>query len=407
MNKGDAGIILSMIDSMRLSVDNCHIRIKTRFPEIDANAYDVPVVECIENIKEKKVGKVKKLAIISKFLWKIMLKKHRGENADYEWADVVVSCGGGFLLTHGFSIMTLQHLLQIKVANDYGKPVVIYSQSIGPFYNKSIKYVASKILKQVDKIYVRENISVKWLESMKITESVEVVPDSAFSMEMQESEEVDQLISSIRNQSKGPVIGVTIRDWDFPEVEDPSSYRQKYIESLRKCIEYLEDIYDAKILIMPQVLGPNPFNDDRIISQEVLEGCSAVNTELINYDFNPRHLKYLYSFMDMFIGTRMHSNIFSLSNSVPTVAINYEHKTRGIMEMLDLNDYIIDINEITPENLITMTDKCWSNRDQLKRHLNDRIPEIISSAAIPARYISKIDNAVSGSKQQKQSAVSV
>ncbi|AJY73972.1 polysaccharide pyruvyl transferase family protein [Paenibacillus beijingensis] len=390
MNKGDAGIMLSMIDSLRSSIDSCNIKIKTRFPEVDAPVYDVSVAECIENIKDKKSGKIGKIKIISK-LFRQLGTKYDDKSGDYEWADVVVSCGGGFLLTHGLSVMTLQHLLQIKVALDYKKPVVIYSQSIGPFYNKTIKFIASMVLKKVDKIFVREYISVKWLKSMGITESVEVVPDSAFSMHMQQSDEVDELIASIRRKHSGSLVGLTARDWHFPEVSDPQGHRARYVESLRYTVEHLEKTYQAKVLVMPQVLGPNAFNDDRIISREILNECKASGAELIDQDFNPRHLKYLYSHMDMFIGTRMHSNIFSLANSVPTVAINYEHKTKGIMELLELNDYIIDINEITSEKLTEMVDRCWLNRETVRQYLNARIPEVVSSATLPAQFIGKLN----------------
>lgn len=286
--------------------------------------------------------------------------------------------------------MTLQHLAQIKVAFDYNKPVVIYSQSIGPFYNKMIEKFTAKVLKKVTKIFVRETISLKWLYKMGIKESVEVVPDSAFCMKLEESQEVDKIIKRIKEKHEGPLIGLTVRDWKFPETHNPTLHRNNYIEGIRKTIEYIENNYNGKVLLMPQVLGPTPFNDDRNISREILETCNSKSAELLDYDLRPRELKYLYSKMDMFIGTRMHSNIFSLSNHIPTVAINYEHKTKGIMEMLELSDYVLDINEINPEKLIKTTEKCWNNRDLLRKQLEERIPKVIAAAEAPAEYISKL-----------------
>ena len=118
--------------------------------------------------------------------------------------------------------------------------------------------------------------------------------------------------------------------------------------------------------------------------------CGSKNLILLDYDFHPREIKYLYSKMDLFIGTRMHSNIFSLSNKIPTVAINYEHKTKGIMKMLELYEYVIDINEITPDSLIEKVDLCIKNKTSIINKLNLIIPKIIIKAQEPSKYINNL-----------------
>lgn len=394
-NKGDAGIILSMIDSLQKHIPNCQIKIKSRFPEIDMKAYDVPVASCVANVSiDPKKSKIYKLGSAMKLL-KLLAgnAKHIPYAEDYEWADVVISCGGGFLLSHGFSVALLQHLVQIKVALDYNKPVVIYSQSIGPFYNRFMQRAAKHILNRVTRIYIREEISKRWLKEIGCNhKDIYVVPDAAFCLCAEQSERVDQLFENIKKQHNGPYIGMTVRDWNFPEVSNKVYHRQKYIESIRTAIKFIEKNYNGKVLLMPQVLGPNPFNDDRIISREILRELSDTNAELIDCDLHPRELKYFYSKMDMFIGTRMHSNIFALASEVPTVAINYEHKTKGIMELLQLGEYVLDINDITPENIVHVIEQCWNNRVALKNHLASHIPVVVEQAESPAQFISRLKN---------------
>lgn len=390
-NKGDAGILLSMIDSLRKNNPGCSIKIKSRFPEVDKNAYDVSVASCVANISiDPKTSKFLKLLSAGK-LMRMLNSNQKGIDPDYEWADVVVSCGGGFLLSHGFSAALMQHLVQIKIAFDYKKPVIIYSQSIGPFYNNQMQKLAKRVLDKVDKIYIRENISKEWLKKIHCqNESVTIVPDSAFCMEDQQSDLVDKLFHEMKETHHGPIIGLTARDWNFPEVENTAFYRKKYIHSIQETIKYIEEKYNGKVLLMPQVLGPNPFNDDRIISKEIINGINSRYAKLIDYDFHPRELKYFYSKMDMFIGTRMHSNIFALSSHIPTVAINYEHKTKGIMELLKLHDYVLDINDITAEDLMKKVENCWNNRERLKHHLEENIPNVITGAETPAKYAQEL-----------------
>lgn len=388
-NKGDAGIILAMLDSFNKHIPNASIKIKTRFPDIDRLFYEnVSVEESVANISvDPKDSKLSKIFSARKLL-KLLSGSDKRIDPDYEWADVVVSCGGGFLLSHRFSTALLQHLVQIKIAFDYKKPVIIYAQSIGPFYNSYMQKLSKKILDQVDQIYIRETISKEWLKTIGCTnQNVHVVPDAAFSLEPKPSGLVDAILAKAKENHKGPIIGLTARDWNFPEMEDKEFRRRSYVESIQEVIKHVEKKYQAKVLLMPQVLGPNPFNDDRLISKEILQDDGITTSGLLDIDFSPRELKYLYSQVDMFIGTRMHSNIFALSSFVPTIAINYEHKTRGIMEMLDLEENVVEINEITPADLIAKVDHCWANKESVRKKLEQNIPTLVKSSEKPAIYI--------------------
>lgn len=62
-------------------------------------------------------------------------------------------------------------------------------------------------------------------------------------------------------------------------------------------------------------------------------------------------MKAIYSFYDYIIGTRFHSLIFSLSEHVPEIAISYDgYKSVGIMKDMKLDDYVIDIADVTEKN---------------------------------------------------------
>ena len=95
-------------------------------------------------------------------------------------------------------------------------------------------------------------------------------------------------------------------------------------------------------------------------------------------DWSPYELKALISNFDGFLGTRMHSNIFATSVGVPTVAIAYEKKTNGIMHMLDLNDYVVEINNISSDELIFKINKIMNGKNNaiIRKKLNSKIVDI-------------------------------
>jgi colanic acid/amylovoran biosynthesis protein len=95
---------------------------------------------------------------------------------------------------------------------------------------------------------------------------------------------------------------------------------------------------------------------------------------VVDADLHPFEVIGLCGAMDIFIGTRMHSNIFSLISKVPVVAIEYEHKTRGIMRGLGLEDLTIDIKDVTPQTLQQRIDLLLNNKDAYRKLLIDNLP---------------------------------
>ncbi|MBN2394958.1 MAG: polysaccharide pyruvyl transferase family protein [Candidatus Atribacteria bacterium] len=48
----------------------------------------------------------------------------------------------------------------------------------------------------------------------------------------------------------------------------------------------------------------------------------------------------------LMIGARYHSIVFAINNEVPFVALSYEHKISGLLEILNLQECMIDIEQL-------------------------------------------------------------
>ena len=72
----------------------------------------------------------------------------------------------------------------------------------------------------------------------------------------------------------------------------------------------------------------------------------------------------------------MHSNIFATSMCVPTIAIAYEKKTNGIMNTLELNDFIVEMDKITKEELISKIEKMLKEKNKISEHLSTKISNL-------------------------------
>jgi colanic acid/amylovoran biosynthesis protein len=91
--------------------------------------------------------------------------------------------------------------------------------------------------------------------------------------------------------------------------------------------------------------------------------------------------------MDVFIGTRMHSNIFALSQSVPVIAIAYQHKTWGIAHMLGIKSWVIDIRQISSQALRDRLAALWAKRDAVRNQVRQALPAILEQARQPGAII--------------------
>jgi polysaccharide pyruvyl transferase WcaK-like protein len=80
--------------------------------------------------------------------------------------------------------------------------------------------------------------------------------------------------------------------------------------------------------------------------------------------------------MDVVVGNRYHSLIFALKAEIPTVCIAYEHKSTGVMKAAKLDDFVININELTYELLTHKISQAWNQNEEIRRILKSNMPRI-------------------------------
>ncbi|PZT58546.1 colanic acid biosynthesis pyruvyl transferase WcaK, partial [Escherichia coli] len=72
-------------------------------------------------------------------------------------------------------------------------------------------------------------------------------------------------------------------------------------------------------------------------------------------------------------GTRLHSAIISMNFATPAIAINYEHKSAGIMQQLGLPEMAIDIRHLLDGSLQAMVADTLGQLPALNARLNEAV----------------------------------
>lgn len=305
----------------------------------------------------------------------LYLPQHLREIATiYESAELVVPVGGGYIrsrkgLVARFNIPLLLHPLLLGCI--LGKPTVLYSQSVGPFQNKLEKWMVSYVLKRMTLILLREDISVALLASMGVSANVMRAIDSGFLLEA--AEEID-----VRKEhgiaADKLLVGVTVRSWLG------SNAQTTYEKAVAKALDTLIQTSNAHVIFIPQVTATKG-DDDRIVSRRVHNFMRHKKSATVVTDEPDHHrIKAMYNYLDILLGTRFHSVIFSLTSHVPVLAIEYEHKTSGIMRDLNLEDWVIKIEEVSAQNLTAQLQKLVRDQAEYRRHLRRHLPPYLHRA---------------------------
>ena len=386
-NKGDAGILLATIDVLKKVYKDPEFSILSFAPDIDKIKYssDKSIKEVESNIlnphpyKHTKFGRI---LAIGKLFFKMLqtqlgiklfkkstIKKNRNLELLDE-ADIIVVCGGGFL--GGKKLDSLMHIYQIYVNTLFKKPVYVMGNSIEPIANKVVKKYTEGVLSRVDYIFAREKITEEYLKNILPDNKYCRIPDMAFSLEDKQYE--FDYMNDLKKDNE-IVIGITVRNWNFPNVKDKKKAKENYLKAVSDAMDIIIEKYKAVFVFVPQVIVE--FGDDTETAKEIKKIMKNSNKFVIrNDDYSPYEIKAMASKCDYFIGTRMHSNIFATSMKIPTTAIAYEKKTNGIMETVNMSDYVVEIDTITKEELVSTIEKMIDNEEKIIKTLNERIPEI-------------------------------
>ena len=299
-------------------------------------------------------------------------------------ADLVASAPGNFLYSSGkLGLSFLTAIYAMVYALWAGKPLYLLPQSIGPLKRTWEHWLIRYVLNRARLVLVREEMSLQQIHQARASNPrVHLQPDMAFSFSPASSAEAKQWLQShdIEADREIPLLGVTAINWGAQTGHHATQAR--YESALADTVRYFVEQVHGKVVFFPQVAGATDSADDRLPARRVTGLLTDINeyVTLIETPPPPSVLMAAYGLMDIFIGTRMHSNIFALCSGVPVLAIAYRHKTQGIMHMLGLDEWSIDIQAASGTTLIERLSALWEQRQAVRESIRQAIPPVVSAS---------------------------
>jgi len=271
-------------------------------------------------------------------------------------ADMVLSTGGHHVTTMFVPDAVTPQIFDMAAALLYDKPLVLWSQSIGPFNFKSpkSKLMVQKILSGAEQISIRDEASAEQIKKMGVSlEHVSKTCESVFGL-------CDIVKSRIRPSKRPAIMGVAVY------VHTRASRLQEHEEHPRYFAALIDHAIEAgyKARFFPMELQ----GTDRACIEAVINNVNKKeHCEIVEgFPGTSDHINAVAE-CKIFIGHKTHSQIFSLVAATPLLAISYHKKTEDFMAQFGLTKYCITDAQISAEKLIELFDEINNDPDAINK----------------------------------------
>ena len=290
--------------------------------------------------------------------------------SDAEDCDVCLSVGGDTYCygdNHGIQVLT-------RELKKRGKKTVLWGASIGA---EDLSERKLESLRDFDAIFTREPITYELLKANGANDNIYLFSDPAFCMERVEVEPIDGFT---RENTLGFNISPLVASGDPRKKEIAEDFLRFVFENTT-----------MKVLLIPHVVEEN--NNDYDFMKPIFEKFEHTGRiAILPPDLEARQYKGYIAGTRFFVGARTHSTIAAYSSGVPTIALGYSVKARGIAkDIFGEEKYVLDIKAMTDyEELRDEFLKLLENENEIRRELMKSIPLRMRSAMEAGEMLQKI-----------------
>lgn len=296
--------------------------------------------------------------------------------AELAACDVVVSTGGTYLVDHyDFT----HRWVELRCAKALDKPILLWTQSLGPFRTRRSRWLARGIAACAEAVYCRDAESAEnWREATGYAGEMEVLPDAAFALHSLPGRPDD-------GDARG---AVSVRAWDRGVGGAPLD-RSAYAEMMRSGVQNLQTAGIRPVAVSTCQGVPAYGYDD---SAEAAEIFAGLDLEIDREFHTPDQLLDILATCRVVVTTRMHMAILALVSQVPVVAVAYEFKTVELFRSIGLEHAVIRIEDSSPDWMrATLARLAASPADFTLT--DDRLATLREGAATPARLVRSLAEA--------------
>lgn len=277
-------------------------------------------------------------------------------------SDLMLVGGGGLLFDMPFQVLRFW-LGRIVAARSVGTPPHLYSVGVGPITKRTSRLYLRLGLAYAGLISVRDESSAKLLRESSVRGEISILPDPALLLQPATRARAEEILEG-EGIPKGDSlrVGVSLRYW---QAFDASAQRQ-FVVKIAKALDALAKKRDISFVLVP--FQHPPALGDAGLMDEVAAKCKCRDdVHVVGGQYGPEEVKAILGQMDLVIGMRLHSLIFSLTMGVPSIALSYAGKVASVMETFGSKDFCLPLDAVEDDRIVRLVEKAIEQKDHSRR----------------------------------------
>jgi len=274
-----------------------------------------------------------------------------------------------------------------SIFESFGKPVVFLPQAWGPFTNQSIRQLSAAAINLSDCAYARDKRSYQYMSELEGVnrQKIGLAPDIAYQFKGASAATAMGVLKESGLISTGKnMVGIMPNMQVYVRTEGKGT-ENKYVKLLIELVKYFLEKHNFSIVLIPHQVQPvkNPeMPDDRFLCDLITVSLGNVPDVIaLREYYSAEILKAVIGKMDLIIGSRYHGIIAALSQMIPTLVLGWSHKYFELLCDVGIEQYIADYKNLNKEDLLGLAESVWLNREELRRTLEQKVPEQVSKSA--------------------------
>jgi polysaccharide pyruvyl transferase WcaK-like protein len=269
-------------------------------------------------------------------------------------------------------------------------PIVMYNCSIGPIDFPYGKKALQKVMDACDLVITRDVQTIELLEKLNMRHPETVChADCALNTEPTSGQALEDIIKTegLFTNPKGTVgfnVNAYIDNWSMTGTYTQEDFCRTVGQSIDRVIDKL-DVDILFVCTQPMDLD----NTYRCIKfSEHKDRIKVVSNKTYTYE----DLTGLLDRVEMHVGLRTHTLIFSAAMHTPMMNISSYPKSTGFMRTIGQEDKFISFDNLDPDHILGQILEVWNDRENISQELIPLVTEekrkARDSAKLLAKYLS-------------------
>jgi polysaccharide pyruvyl transferase WcaK-like protein len=316
-----------------------------------------------------------------------------GALRELQRADLVIDLSGiSFVDGRGPAILAYNCVV-VLLPRLLGKPLLKYSQALGPFRRRVNRWCAGRFLPKTAAIAARGRITEEHLGDLGLPPGkVRLCADAAFGMRIGPEARRKSDDATNNGLFRRSTVAIT------PSNVVHELCRKAGIAYPRCMAEFVRDYlilqrgYD--VLLLPHSARPgkrSAKNNDLMICREIYRLAARPECHLLPEGvYDAETLRAMIGKCRFLVTSRFHAMVSGLAMGVPLMLVGWSHKYAEVLEAFDLEMFALDYADLSPDRLRCLFGRLEREEEEVRDRIRGVLPSVVESSLDNARLAAEL-----------------